>query len=297
MLRGGRTPVLLGEREPELGLLAPGSAVIPLSKLGGMDLTRIPRAQGGVTISTPATNVGFSEAFLAAWADNQQLISDLGAPGRESALAFAKRLLEMIAAGDARETYLIARDLAQSWGMVGSLAADVGNRLAFFTRTGAAPPGTTPAPTPAPQPEPEPTPDLTPGLGDLTQMSIQQALAPLYSRLGFATAPRFRQPTQAEESSFTAGTSVLSLPVGHTGTLGTLNRLGIRPQLVSSRGKGLYMLSDGVLSPFSITGPRSSLRSWGRFWRICSTSSRLPNRSSCFRRPGRARWTQPYRIC
>jgi hypothetical protein len=51
-----RTPAIVGEDGPELALLPPGSEIIPLSKLQGMDLSGIPRAQGGLSI--PNLNLG-----------------------------------------------------------------------------------------------------------------------------------------------------------------------------------------------------------------------------------------------
>jgi hypothetical protein len=51
-----RVPAIVGDEGPELALLPPGSEIIPLSKLQGMDLTRIPRAQGGLRVPDPFLN-------------------------------------------------------------------------------------------------------------------------------------------------------------------------------------------------------------------------------------------------
>jgi hypothetical protein len=51
-----RTPAIVGEDGPELALLPPGAEIIPLSKLQGMDLSGITRAQGGLSI--PNLNLG-----------------------------------------------------------------------------------------------------------------------------------------------------------------------------------------------------------------------------------------------
>jgi hypothetical protein len=50
------TPAIVGDDGPELALLPPGAKIIPLSKLQGMDLSSIPRAQGGLDI--PNLNLG-----------------------------------------------------------------------------------------------------------------------------------------------------------------------------------------------------------------------------------------------
>jgi hypothetical protein len=50
-----RVPVIVGDEGPELALLSPGDEVIPLSKLPGLDLTRIPRAQGGLRVQPGGT--------------------------------------------------------------------------------------------------------------------------------------------------------------------------------------------------------------------------------------------------
>lgn len=48
-----RVPAIVGDEGPELALLPPGSEIIPLSKLSGVDLTGIPRAQGGIQVGIP----------------------------------------------------------------------------------------------------------------------------------------------------------------------------------------------------------------------------------------------------
>ncbi len=53
----GTVPAIVGDAGPELALLAPGSEIIPFSKLPGVDLTGVPRAQegivaGGITLVT-----------------------------------------------------------------------------------------------------------------------------------------------------------------------------------------------------------------------------------------------------
>jgi hypothetical protein len=75
------TPAIVGDDGPELALLPPGAKIIPLSKLQGMDLSSIPRAQGGLDI--PNLNLGGFPDLLNFLRRSTGLVGSAGVAGTD----------------------------------------------------------------------------------------------------------------------------------------------------------------------------------------------------------------------